>query len=367
MAGALPREGSLSETPFARLLSERWNDEANGRLEIRAGGRHRLLHVQNGDVVVDREGLSEADFLAALTKKKILAIDQVRQCVRRAKAERLSIVRGLGEFGLLPPLALWNLMESFFARRIFAFFDLDEGDWSFDPDGVLPVRERLGAIPGQDLVLQGIRQMQNAAVFDRFLPDEDAPIRVGAPARLHRIAWEPHERYALQVLGSVPNLRSFYGACEFGRKDARRTLFAFLCLDVLTAARAGPQVQRTGEAGAADPERALEALVEKCAFVYKYVTREIGPLGRTIIARSIDEIKPALGPQFQALVLLQDGRIEADSAVLHNAGHLPGELSKGLLEGYEEILLAEILAVKKALGVRHESALIKALERIGCA
>ena len=358
-------EGTFGETPFARVLFDLWDGGKTGRFEVRAGDAARTLHLLNGDVVVEHEGLAEKEFLAALAKKKVLTAEQVRQCAREAKTGGHSLLKALSETGLLSPLPLWNLLESYYARRIFPQFDLDEGGWAFQPGDGLPVRDRLGTIPTQDLIVQGIRQVRNAALIERFLPDDAAPIRVGAPARLHRIAWEPHERYALQVLGSVPNLRAFHEACEIGRREARKTLFAFLCLGILTAAEARPKARSGNGPEAMNAGRAFEVLSEKCAFVYKYLTKEIGPLGRTMIARSLEEAQPGLGPLFQKMVLLPDGRVASDTAVSHNAGHLPGELTRALLRGYEEILVSEVLAVKKALGPRHETALVKALEKIG--
>jgi hypothetical protein len=46
--------------------------------------------------------------------------------------------------------------------------------------------------------------------------------------------------------------------------------------------------------------------------------------------------------------------------------HLPEELYRALLQGFEEILMAEVLAVKKSLGPAHETALVRALEKVGC-
>jgi hypothetical protein len=357
--------GTLTEAPFARVLFDLWDAGKTGRIEVRTGEGARVLHLLNGDVVVEREGLSEKEFLAALAKKKVLNADQVRQCARLAKTDGHSLLKALSESGLLSPLPLWNLMESFYARRLFPLFETDTGDWEFHPGDGLPVRDRLGAIPSQDLIVQAIRRIQNADLIERSLPEDAAPIKVAAPARLHRIAWEPHERYALQVLGSVPNLRAFHEACQIGRREARKTLFAFLCLGILETSASKSKARPAGGAEAMDAGRAFEVLNEKCGFVYKYLTKEIGPLGRTIIARAIEEARPGLGPLFQKMALLPDGRVSSDTAVSQNAGHLPGELTRALLRGYEEILVSEVLAVKKALGPRHETTLVKALEKIG--
>jgi len=363
----MPREGTLLETPFARLLFDLWRTGAGGRLRLRDGGAERVLHLESGDVIVERESLTEKDFLAALVKKKILSAEEAKQCGKTAKAGGVSPLRALGELGYVSPQALWNFLESFYARRLFPLFDWESGRWALDPEASLPVRERLGRLATQDLVLQGVRQMRNAAVMDRFLPEETAPIRVTAPAHISRIAWEPHERYALQVVGCVPHVKAFYEACEIGRPEARKILFGFFALGIAAPADESARRPR-GESDPADAGGSpIDALNEKCAFLYRYVTKEIGPLGRTIVARSVEEARPGLGPLFQKAVLLPDGRIEADPALRPGSTGIPEAMRKALVRGYEEILMAEVLAVRKALGSRHESALVQALEKVGSA
>ena len=71
-------------------------------------------------------------------------------------------------------------------------------------------------------------------------------------------------------------------------------------------------------------------------------------------------------PVFQKTRLLADGRVEIDPALEATASHLPEELYRTLLRGFDEILMSELLAVKKSLGPVHESALVRALEKVGC-
>jgi hypothetical protein len=366
MTGLTPGEGSFSDTPFARLLFELWSEPRTGRLTASTPAASRALHLENGDVVVEREGFEESAFLETLAKKRVLAADQVRRIERQARTEKTSALRAAGELGFLSAYPMWNLLESFYARRLFPLFDAAEGGWTFTAEERPAPRDRWGLLAAPELVRQGIRAMQNESLWVRFLPEPSAPIQVGAPACLHKIAWEPYERYALHLLGCVPDMKSFLGLCEFGRRDAYKVLFAFFCLGVLRPAESRSKTRPVGSDAPAIAGRALEALNEKCAFVYKFITKEIGPLGRTIVARVLEELKPGLGPRFQNLILLPDGRIEADAPVAHNAGRLPEELTKALIKGYEEILVAEVLAVRKSLGARHETALVQALEKFGC-
>jgi hypothetical protein len=361
-----PLEGTFLETPFPRLLFRLWQKEASGRLRLQKDEEDKTLHFDKGRVVIEKQSLCEKDFLAALVKKRILPSEKVRQCDRYAGAHMISRIRALSELNLISPLPLWNLMESFFVRRLFTFFEWPEGRFAFEPGVSLAGGERLGLLQTHDLLLQGIRQMRDTRLIERNLPSENEPIYVSTPYFLHLLNFEPHERYALDVLHHATTLNAFYERCEMGKKDSQKALFAFVCLDILATPEKKTSARPAAEEPSAKPEKVLDALNEKCAYIHKYITKQIGPLAHTILGNCIDEVRPGLGPLFHKMKLLPDGRIEVDAAMSATAGHLAEEIFKGLVKGYSEILVAEVLAVKKSLGGSHESALVKNLEKVGC-
>lgn len=361
-----PLEGTFAEMPFPRLLFKMWEREASGRLRLRKGDEEKRLYWERGQVIIDKEGLSEKDFIKALVKKNVLVAEQVRRCAEHVAANRTSWIRALGELGIISPLPLWNLMESFFVRQLFTFFEWREGGFSLDSEVTAPPNERFGLLQTLDLILQGTRQMNDQRLMERYLPAEDEAIYVSAPYFLHLLNLEPHEKYALNILHHSPNLKAFYERSEFGKRDNAKVLFAFLCMDLLSVPEKSAKGRQIPEPPAAEPGKILDALNEKCAYIHKYITKQIGPLAHTIIGNCLDEIKPGLGPLFQKMKLLSDGRIEVDSAMSATVNHLPEDLFKSLVKGYDEILMAEVLAVKKSLGGIHESALVKNLEKIGC-
>jgi hypothetical protein len=60
-----------------------------------------------------------------------------------------------------------------------------------------------------------------------------------------------------------------------------------------------------------------------------------------------------------------DGRIELRTLLRKNLGVSSDDGKRSLLRSFDEILAAEVLAVKRTLGNGHESALVKGLERMG--
>jgi hypothetical protein len=358
-------EGTVYATPFPKLLFQLWRHEAAGSLRLKKDDEERTLYLDKGRVVIDRAGLGESDLLKALVKKRILPAEEALRCERHAAAHNVSILRDLTELEIISPLPLWNLLESFFVRRWFPVFDWDDGRFVFEAGPPLPPGDVLGTLLPLEVILQGIRQMRNTGFIAHHLPDDGEPIYVAAPYFLHQLALEPHEKYALNALQAAPSLARFYAMCAYGKVESQKTLFAFACLDILSVPEKSPKL-RPADPGPSEQGKVLAALNEKCACAFKYITKQIGPLGRTIIGNALDEVKPALGPMFQTMRLQPDGRVEVDSAMVANINHLPEDLFRVLVRGFDEILTAEVLAVKKSLGAAHESALVKAVEKAGC-
>ncbi len=367
MAKEGPLQTTLAETPLPRLLIDIWRQERTGRLAIQSAKGERGLFFDKGRILVAQDEDEGKDFLSALIRKKVLTEEQAGRAERLAGARKITFLKSVSELGLMSPIPLWSLAESFFARRLYALFDLEEGSCLFDAESVLPAGQRLGLLQVPDLVLEGIRQMHNDGLIARYLPGEEEAIRTAAPYFLPLLKFEAPERYALQLLNGACSIRRFQEWSELGARENRKILFAFRCLGILSPAESktadlGPQSSPGLEQG-----RILEALNEKCAFIFKFVSKEIGPVAGSVLNRALDEVRPALGPMFQKMALQYDGRVEVDAALRLSVEHLPEDIFRTIVQGYDEVLTAEILAVRKTLGPSQETSLVRSLEKIGCA
>ena len=165
-----PLEGTFAETPFPRLLFKVWQREASGRLRLRKDEEEKGLYLEKGQVIINKEGLSEKDFIKALVKKNVLVAEQVRRCAEHVAVHGTSWIRALGELDIISPLPLWNMLESYFVRQLFMLFEWRAGGFTLEPDASLPANERFGLLQTLDLILQGTRQMHNLQLIERCLP-----------------------------------------------------------------------------------------------------------------------------------------------------------------------------------------------------
>jgi len=137
-------------------------------------------------------------------------------------------------------------------------------------------------------------------------------------------------------------------------------------LDVLGTSKAkGKNNKPLPEFSISDLDRLFAAFNDQCSFICKYISKEIGPVALNVIEKSLDEIKGRIDPIFQNCELKPDGRIELRTLLKKNLGVSTDESKRSLLRSFDEVLTAEVLAVKRTLGNSHESALVKGLERIG--
>jgi hypothetical protein len=359
-------DGTLYDTPFPRVLFLLWKKEATGRLIVRRPQEaERALYFSKGQVTIERDGLSEPDFLKALVKKRILPAESARRAEKEAESGGMSVLRALNELGLVAALPLWNLLSSFYVRRLFPLFDSEDGRYELEPGASPPEGSALGEIQTLELILQGIRQIQNPGFLERRIPASGEPVYLSTPYFLHRLGLEPHERYVLRTLAGQSRLDGLYGRSELGETESRKVVFALFCLDILHVREERARSRAASESSAEEQSRTLAIQNERCACVHKYITKQIGPLARTILGTAVEEVRPGLGPIFRKARLLGDGRIEVDPALASNTGPLDEDLFRQIVRGYDEILMAGILAVKKALGPAHEAALVRNIEKIG--
>jgi hypothetical protein len=112
-------------------------------------------------------------------------------------------------------------------------------------------------------------------------------------------------------------------------------------------------------------DRIMGLFNAKCAFIFKYISKEIGPVAFHIIGKSLDEVRGRLDATFQTAELQPDGRLELKSMIRVSANIVGDDGRRSMLRSMDEILAAEVLVVKRTLGPEHESALVRGLERLG--
>jgi hypothetical protein len=360
------RGGNLSETPFARVLAEIWRDRLTGVLSVRTAGGPRRFTFDNGALTVEQAAFAEKDFLQSLLTSGIADLISLARVEDHAHERGQSVVRAVVETGLLPPGRLWGFLESFVKETAYALFDCEEGEFEFSPAPAPPGPAYVRNVSVPDLILEGSRRMTNEAVFARNLPPDADTVQSLDATALDGLNLAPHEAYLLDLLGPARSMTELIGTSDLGERETRRILFVLLILGLAGTRAPRPKTARLpAEMSLADMDKVFSAFNTKCSYIFKYISKEIGPVALSVIGNSLEDVRSRLDPAFQGLELKPDGRIELKSYLKTSMNLIGEDNRRGLLRSMDEILVAEVLAVKRTLGPAHESALVKSLERIG--
>ncbi len=357
----------FSRAPVARVLAEIWRQGLSGSLYVRSDGVPKCLSFERGFLVLDSVSFEEKDFLRFLLttgETDLIALARVEEHAQKSSGSSL---RSLIETSLFGPEGLWKLLESFARAEALSLFENAAAEREFHTRSGPPARVYVDAIDVPGLLLEGARRLKDGgAALASVIPEPGEFVRRLPAFSPDAFGLSLTERYVLGLLEPPKTVEDICAASDVGEAETRRALFALLLLGLAGTAGPKPKTAKLpGDLSLAGMDRILGLFNAKCAFVFKYVSKEVGPVASHLIGKALDEVRGRLDPAFQAAELKPDGRLELKSLLRVNANIVGDDCRRSMLRSMDEILAAEVLVVKRTLGPEHESALVKSLERLG--
>lgn len=357
--------GKLADIPFAQLLFHIWKSEKSGYLKISKEKSTKRFYIESGRIAVELSSFPEKDFLQTLADKNLLNSSSLAMCRSFASQNNSTLIKALLELNTFSPSRLWKLLEAFLIREIQPLFDWADGEYSLNSENLPQNSEILLRIQTLNFILRGVRKMKNIDVIKAHLPVEDSAVHALKPSHLNQIELEPPEKYLLHMIEEATELKTIYERSELGKKETQRILFGLLSLSLIGFPQEKTQENAPQKSTQARILKILDAFNSKCSYIYKYISKEIGPVALNVLEKCQEEIMPCLSLPFQKIKLRADGRMDISPLLQANMGIWSEEDKKNLIKDLNEILAAEVLAVKKTLGNEHEAVLVKNLEKIG--
>jgi len=365
----------FARAPVARVLAEIWRQGLSGSLYVRAGGVPKCLSFERGFLVLDSVSFEEKDFLRYLLttgRTDLIALTRVEEHVQKTGG---STLRSLVETSLFEPDRLWDLLRTYAREEALSLFASAGAEREFHTRSGPPARVYVEAIDVPGLLLEGARRMTDETALDRVLPAGGEVVRrlpaFSTDAFTLSLSTDAFtlsltERYVLGLLDPPRTLDEISADSDAGAAGTRRALCALLLLGLAGTAGPRPKTARLGaDLSLAGMDRIMGLFNARCAFVFKHVSKEVGPVAFNLIEKALDEVRGRLDPAFQSADLKPDGRFELKSLLRVNANIVGDDCRKSMLRSMDEILAAEVLVVKRTLGPDHESALIRSLEKLG--
>jgi len=357
--------GNLDDLHISELLSHIWKSERSGRLEIATDDQKRRADFFEGQVVLVKDSVDRKLLLSIIAEKRLASESSLKNIAEMIEDNNRSLIRALLEENLLSSLGLWECLSEYQKKNLLPLFDWNEAEYFFDPEKHVQKQDILMRFATPDLILQGIRLMTNETLIQSLAPGDDKSIEILPLGMTGQFHLNPPEEYVLSLIDSQKVMRSIYATSELGKAETQKIILGFFSLGMVGFPQKKKSGQTSQEISKTEIYSIMDTFNAKCSYIFKYISKEIGPVALNILEKCIEDTKPLLSPIFAKARLTPGGKIETNTIIKGGIALSGEEIKAQLLPGLNEILVALVLAVKRTLGNEHEAMLVKNLKKIG--
>ena len=356
MAGGF--RGTLARLSLPELLRELQSARATGILSLVAAGARKALYFKDGRVVFAASNLPSDRLGEVLLRDGRITAEQ-NEVSTRALALGRRQGRALVEAGILTPDELWSAVQAQVREIVFSVFEWTEGTFHFE-ESALPGRERITVdLDVTALVVEGVRRLDPAGAVRARQPEASLVLeRAGEVASGLLHPWEAH---VLSLVDGERSVMEIGHESEAGEGQTLKALYGFLAAGIVRVR--GRKVRALDQDFV--PEDGTFSVLESFNGMYRhvfaYMVREVGPIAENVLAKYLNKVREAQPEILAGVGLQRDGALD-EAAVERNVGRIAEDRRRGaLVDALNELLYAELLAVKRTLGAEHESAIVREL------
>ena len=351
-------KGQLADLPLPDILQQLKISRGTGLLTLIAGGARKAFYVSNGKVVFASSNLPNDRLGEILLREGKITVEDYEASIKAiSKGKRQGKV--LVEMGALSPKDLWEGVQFQVREIVYSVFTWDDGQFHFE-ESSLPEKERITVdLDITDLILAGIRRVESSGPLSARYP-EAALVVERVPVDTLR-SLEPYEHH---VLGLADGERSVIEICresEIGDQETLKVLYALLATGIMRVK--GKKVHALDQDFV--PEDTLHSVVgsfnQKYGYIFQHMVREVGPIAENVLEKYLAGLRETRKDVFEGVKLQKDGTLDAGQVEMNLNVLGEDERRDVLVDALNELLYAELLAIKRTLGAEHEAQIIRAL------
>ena len=367
----LPPFGNLKERDFAAILNEIYSQRIGGELVVTTPDFIKSVRVADGRIQFAASNLMADSFGQYLLRSGFIT-PEILEKSREIKARKnIRLGRILREMEVIGSAQLWETVIAHLKEIVFSLLTETEGNYEIlhsptpegDPENIL-----IGE-PVPQILLEGIRRIDEEGFIARQLENCVEFFTAKSENRLppQLAPWEIH---ILNLVAIHSRRDAIIGCSELMPFETQKTLYALLRLGYIT-----DKLEREVEGKIFTPKEripsfhsfddALAYFNHRFEFIYRLLSKEIGPVAQSILSESITAILDRIPEYFQNVRFGETGSIE-EKTILKTVWYLDFEENiADFLKGLEEMLYAEIFAAKRHLGRECEQQILQWLREAG--
>jgi len=351
--------GKLEPLGLVKVLAFISNLKETGYLKVSREQVEKTLIIKHGEIIFAKSTLPEDRLGDILLSQGRITHQQYEEASQLLTEKGFRHGRSLVEIKAISPKVLWEAIENQIRTIAYSVIPWEEGQFEYVRQP-LAVKEKITLrLSILDMVMDVVRHYNHREVFKEKMPDLNAvPVVSEVPSGA--IQLEPHERHILNLVDGETNLEKLCEQADFGLEEGLRTIFLLHILGVIELT-----FQEQDEA----KKRQLEMIGhynEAFVYVHGFLSQQMGHVAHNLLKKYYHDIQTSQEAVFAKVELNQDGSFDPNLLLsnLYKAPVAQEYLDGALQEALEEYLYASMLAIKRALGTKQETLVVKHIEEL---
>jgi hypothetical protein len=284
--------------------------------------------------------------------------------------------RALVELGYLNYDELWFHVKNHLKDIVFSLFNFTDAHYQITTDHKKDCENILLDNDIITLIIEGMRHFNDKKILYQKLKNVQK-VYLYKPEIISNREFKSYEIHIMDLVKMDSSIKEILKKSELLKFDTLRIVYLFLVLELISpekvesTRKVNISISSLDERLSEDGEgrsvvstfvsfdEALKHFNLKYELIYKVLSKEIGPIALSIFQKAIDDIAEKLPFFLKKISLNPSGSLKEEpilkSVWYYDFDEYIGEFLKGL----EEILYAEIYAVKKHLGIEYEQQILK--------
>ncbi len=353
-----------SKEELIEIVSKLDREKVTGALIIKNESIERSIFFDDGRIVfAHSNSLNDSLGQYLLVHQKINR-EQLNHASTVVQQSGKRLGRALLEMGVLGYDTLWESVVSHLKGIVTACFTHDNGDYTIIPGHRLPDENIILDLSVGNLVWGIMDTAKIPQNPEQYLTDMEK-VYVTDCTKLSQIEMTPYQLHIVKLIERYHSLDMVIRQSELLPVDTQRILAVLKIGGMI-----GGEPEETAAAdsvadvsSAALPfssfDEALKHYNTLYELIFKMLKKEIGPIAMSISQNALEEIRGSLPGPFKKVEIMPDGKL-SDQLLQKTIWF--GDMTKKIAEfisALDEILYAQIYAVKKNLGNEHEQQVLR--------
>ncbi len=363
--------GSFTDKDIVEVLSMILkSDHKECILEININEHSNKVLIKNNKISFIYSDNLKENLFEYLKRNTILKDSDLDKIKVSALESGTRLGKKLVESDLITYDQLWKYIESHQKLLLRNISETFSGEYNVDWNST-KISENIELnLPIESFILEKIRNNEfNDVIQEKFEIVNELFIINKNPKLPADIL--PFEQHVLNLCIKLRDISKILKESELKEADTLKYIYYFHLIDVLST----DKPSKTGEnlkenhlsmnISFSSYEEALKHYNIKFEMIYKILSKEIGPVASSILSNSIDDVRDNLPVFLKIAEIDKNGRL-IDKKILKKVWYHDFETySAEFVRGLEELLYAQIFAVKKNLGIDYENQILRWLKGTG--